>query len=109
MVVESITRLDHVLGMLEKRASSEFHGAMHPISVRMPIIAAATIDAFAKHSGHSKNRIIIELLELAIEEVTSQISEEDGERITKLRSKILREMVGPEEAPNEFSQATAED
>lgn len=109
MVVESITRLDHVLGMLEKRASTEFHGAMHPISVRLPIITAATIDAFAKHSGHSKNRIIIELLELAIEEVTSQIGDEDGENITRLRARILGDMVGPADHPTSFSQATAED
>lgn len=105
MVVESITRLDHVLGMLEKRADSEYTGAMHAISVRLPIVTAATIDAFAKHSGHSKNKIVVELLELAIEEVTAQISDKDGSRITSLRSKILREMLGPEDAPNKFEQA----
>lgn len=109
MITETITRLDHVLGMLEKRATTEFQGAMHPVSVRLPIITAATIDAFSKHSGQSKNRIIIELLELAIEEVTSQIGNEDGDIITKLRGKILRDMVGAEEALNSFSQATAED
>lgn len=109
MVVESITRLDHVLGILEKRASSEFHGAMHPISVRLPIVTAATVDAFAKHSGHSKNRILIELLELAIEEVTSQISDEDGACISKLRSKILQDLVGTAEHPNQLPQFTEED
>ena len=109
MLNETITRLDHVVGMLEKRANTDHIGAVHPISVRLPIITAATIDAFAQHSGHSKNKIMIELLELAIEEVTSAISDDDGEHIENLRSKILGEMVGPMDSPNKFSQATVDD
>lgn len=109
MNTETITRLDHVVGMIEKRANTENIGAMQSISVRLPIVAAATVEAFAKHSGRSKNKVLIELLELAIEEVTAALSDKDCLSVLDLRSKILFEMVGDPENPNVLEQAKAGD
>lgn len=92
---EEITKLDMVVALLEKTGKSEASTSVHPISVRIPTFDYANIEAMAQHSGLSRNKIICQLLDLALSEVWTALDEENGEAINKLRMKIYMEMVGP--------------
>lgn len=108
MVIEAMTRVDHVLSMIQKQTPPEGGGLTYPLSLRLPIVLAAQITAFAQHSGQSKNRIVIELLELAIEEVAPQLSDEDSGQIQALLSKFLIAETGLDDAYEQLIQSKQE-
>jgi hypothetical protein len=87
-----ITKLDLLLVLLEKRGNSEMMTSLHPISVRIPIFDYANIEAMAQHSGCSRNKIIIQLIEFALAEVWSGLDEENADEINKLRMSIYENM-----------------
>lgn len=92
---DEITKLDLVLALLQKTGKSEGHTAVHALSVRIPTFDYANIEAMAQHSGLSRNKIVCQLLDLALSEVWKGLDEENGKAINDLRMKIYMDMVGP--------------
>lgn len=99
---EAPTKLDLVLSILQKTGTTETYSSVHAQSVRMPTITFASIEALAAYSGHSKNKVICQLLEVALEEVWGALDKKNLKEISKLRSQILAELVAKE---SELAQA----
>lgn len=85
------TRLEIATALLTNKATSESMGAVRPYSIRVPLIEDATIKALHVYSGLSQNKVIVELLKVALDSVFQEMSEEDREQIFKLRGNILGE------------------
>lgn len=91
---DEITKLDVVLALLDKTGKTEAQTAVHALSVRLPAFDYANVEAMAQHSGLSRNKIICQLLDLALTEVWNALDEENGNAINKLRMKIYQDLVG---------------
>lgn len=87
-----LTKLDLLLSLIEKRGSSEMSTSVQPISVRIPTFDYANIEAMAQHSGCSRNKIIVKLIELALVEVWSGLDEQNAAEINNLRMLIWQNM-----------------
>lgn len=87
------TKMEMVVGLLSKTASSETNTSVHALSVRIPTIQYAAIEAMAQYSGISRNKVICELLDLAITNVLQEMESEHAEGIEALRAKLLMELV----------------
>lgn len=89
---DELTKLDLLLALLEKNGTSETMTSVHPISVRIPTFDYANIEAMAQHSGVSRNKIIVQLIEFALSEVWAGLNEENASAINKLRVSIYENM-----------------
>lgn len=90
---EMPTRLEMAVGLFTKTATSDATGSVHARSIRIPSIENITIDALAKYSGLSANKVIVELLQVALDEVFQGMSEEHRRAIFKIRGQMLMELV----------------
>ena len=90
---EPPTKLEHLVNMVGKTATSETVGSVHPISVRIPTIEYTTIQAISHHSGMSMNKTICQLLDVALDELWQQLGEEDRDRIAELRSGYINNIM----------------
>lgn len=102
---DDITKLDMVLALIQKTGKSEAYTPVHAISVRIPTFDYANIEAMAQHSGLSRNKIICQLLDLALTEVWGGLDEENAQIINELRMRIYTEMVGPGNEVTKLPQA----
>lgn len=90
---EPPTKLEMLVALVSKTAKSDAYGSVHPLSVRVPSVPFATIQAISQHSGMSMNKVICALLDVALDELWGGLSEEDCEPIAVLRSTILRDIM----------------
>lgn len=83
------TRLEMALALFTRTGTSEGIGSVHSRSVRIPTIANYTIEALAEYSGLSVNKVIVQLLEVALDEVCQGMTEEQRTGLFAIRSKHL--------------------
>lgn len=102
---EEPTRLDMILSLLQKTGTSESIGSVHAVSVRLPTVDFSTIEALAAHSGHSRNKIICQLLSFALSAVWDGLDAENQDAVQAIRSKILGQLVGSFDNPAKLPQA----
>lgn len=95
------TKMDMLIGLVSKSAKSETFGSVHPISVRIPTIPFTTIQAISKHSGMSMNKTIVSLLDAALDEMWSQLPQDDQDTIQTLRAEFIQAFI----ATGDFPQA----
>jgi signal transduction protein with GAF and PtsI domain len=86
---EMPSRLDMAVSLFTRKGTSEAAGSVHARSIRVPTIENVTIEALAQHSGLSVNKVICQLLEVALEEVFIAMPDEQREEVIKTRSAIL--------------------
>lgn len=91
---EDLTKLDMVLALLQKTGKSESQTAVQALSIRIPVFDYANIEAMAVHSGLSRNKIICQLIDLALTEVWRGLDDENSKAINELRFKIYRDLTG---------------
>jgi len=87
---EAPTKMEVLVGLVSKSAKSDAAGSVHPISVRIPTIPFTTIQAISKHSGMSMNKVIVTLLDAALDELWSQLDQDDQDNIARLRSDFIQ-------------------
>lgn len=87
---EDITSLDVFVGMVSRHADAEHVGAIQPVTVRMPLEMGCTVDAISQFSGQSRNRILIQALEVAIDQLYSSLPEADLKHINAIRGELFR-------------------
>lgn len=87
--VEAPTNLDLLVGMIRKTADEQSVGWIQSVSVRMPMVAACSIEALAQYSGQSRNKIIVKALDAALDLLWEQLPEDERKEVEKLRSMIL--------------------
>jgi signal transduction protein with GAF and PtsI domain len=87
---EMPSRLDMAISLFTRKGTSDTVGSVHARSIRVPTIENVTIEALAQYSGLSVNKVICQLLEVALEEVFMAMPEDQREELIKTRSAILR-------------------
>jgi hypothetical protein len=91
---EAPTRLEMAVDLFTRNGSSEAVGSVHARSVRIPTIENMTIEALALHSGLSVNKVIVKLLEVALDEVFQAMQEDQREQVYAKRAVLLRALLG---------------
>lgn len=102
---EAPTKMDILVDLVSKTAKTEFHGSVHPISVRIPTLPFTTIQAISKHSGMSMNKTITTLLDAALDEMWNKLDQADQDAIQHLRSDFLGVFI----ESGEYPQASKEE
>lgn len=97
---EMPTRLEMAISLFTRTGSSEAHGGVHARSVRIPTIEHVTIDALAEYSGLSANKVIVQLLEVALDEVTRGMTGEQCAELFAIRSKYFCKNVDKDGYPD---------
>jgi len=87
------TRLEMAVGLFTRSATSDAQGNVHARSVRIPSIENVTIEALAKYSGLSVNKVIVQLLEVALDEVFSAFSDKQRAELFAIRGQMLKDMI----------------
>lgn len=86
---EQPSKLDMALALFQRTGSSEGVGSVHGLTVRIPTIEYCSIEALAKHSGLSRNKVIVELLGVALDEVWQGLNPDDRHDLVRIRSEVL--------------------
>ena len=90
---EVIREAEHVAALIEGTATTRFMGATKVISVRLPILQIAELEAFANQSGRSRNAMVALLLDVAFEEVRAGLKAKTLKAIEAQKNvKISEEM-----------------
>jgi len=98
---ENPSRLDMAVSLFTNNSSSDAVGPVRAYSIRVPLLEDATIKALHVYSGQTQNKVIVQLLQVALDEVFQAMDESDRESIFKLRAGFLGDTV------NEVDQSQA--
>lgn len=94
------SRLEMAIALFTRTATSEMHGGVHARSVRIPTIEHVTIDALAEFSGLSSNKVIVQLLQVALDEVAQGMTGEQRAELFAIRSKHFGKKVDKDGYPD---------
>jgi len=89
---EEITRADILMAQLQNEGKSGFSGVVKGITCRLPVHQYSAIEAFSRHTGMSKNKLIVELLEVAVHDAIIALDGKNRKAFNKLQSQVLTEM-----------------
>lgn len=89
---EEISKADMLVALLQNEGKSEFHGLVKGITVRLPIHQYAAIESFSRHTGMSKNKVVCELLEVAVHTAVSSLDRTNRRAFNKHQSDVLTEL-----------------
>ena len=91
------------VALLTGRVSSTCHGMMQTVSVRIPDVMLWNIEAFTEMSnGQSRNRVINELLEVAIDVVSANLTKAEQEAFSALVNKHVHQFLEEHNSGKEF-------
>jgi hypothetical protein len=93
------TRLEMAISLFTRTGTSEFSGSVHARSIRIPSTENVTIDALAKYSGLSANKVICQLLEVALDEVFQGFSEDQRAQVFAIRGDMMKAVADKEGYP----------
>ena len=88
---EPLTPLDILVGMVSKTANEDNVGWLQSFSVRCPMTEACLLDALAAHSGHSRNKIAIQLIKAGLDSLWQQLPDSERKQISAIQSRLLAE------------------
>ncbi|MCT6721775.1 hypothetical protein [Acidovorax sp. K2F] len=86
---EVIRAADQAASVIEGRGKSEYVGLSKVISVRVPVILAAQVQALAHKSAKTRNSTVTTLLEVGLEEVRERLSEETLKDLVEIEQELL--------------------
>lgn len=86
------TKLQMFVAEIQKTGSSEYRGAVHSVTVRIPSFDFCTIEALSRAGGMPRNKVIVNLLESAIQEMWGELSPEMHETVSLLQGTILQDL-----------------
>lgn len=86
---EEITAAEHVAAIVEGRGKTEYIGSTTVISVRLPKVLEAEVQAFAHKSSKTRNAMVAHLLEVGLNEVKKHLSDETLFEIYELMNERL--------------------
>jgi hypothetical protein len=106
MSYQSPTPLRILVSQLQKNGSrSDKTTSVHALSLRIPTYDYATIEAIAQHSGVSRNKIVGQLIELALTEVFAALDNETSSALNDLRHQIYAKMLEPLSSGEQLPQS----
>lgn len=90
---EQPTKTEHVASIISGTGKSRMTAAAKAISYRVPISTLARVDAMAGQAGNSRNAMLNLLLDVALEEVGHELSEEVFQALQIREIGHLRQML----------------
>lgn len=84
------TKMEMFVAEIEKTGISDGRGVVHSVTARIPSLAFATIEALSRAGGMARNKVIVSLLESAIQEMWGELSPEMHEIVSGLQASILQ-------------------
>lgn len=96
------TKLEMFVAEIQKTAVSGGHGVVQSVTVRLPLVDFATIEALSRAGGMARNKVIVKLLESAIQEMWTELSPEMHEIVSGLQASILMDL--SDGAPGEVGE-----
>jgi len=94
MVIESedVSKMDILMSQLQNQGKSEYSGGVKGITVRLPVLQFAAIEALSRHSGMSKNKVMVELLDVVIATAVEALDRPNRKAFNKLQSEVLAQL-----------------
>jgi len=86
----ALTLLLHELG---HTGSSRYIGAVLPVSVRLELGLYAMVDVLTQRAGTSRNKVMNQLVEVAIDTVLNELPEQTAMEIRQEQGKVLIELL----------------
>lgn len=86
------SKLQMFVAEIQKTGTSDFRGVVKSVTVRLPLFDFATIEALSRAGGMPRNKVIVQLLESAIQEMWTELSPEMHEIVSALQAQILQEL-----------------
>ena len=93
METVEITSAEHAANIVEGRGKTEYQGMTKVISVRIPLLRAAQVQALAYKSGITRNGMISEILKVGLDEINRQLSEETILELSAIASELVADEV----------------
>lgn len=91
---QEISAAEHFAQMVEGKGNASGWQASKLISMRIPLIQLSRIDAFAEMINSNRNKAIVQLFEVAIEEVLNKLQDDVVlDNFRKLEGKKLSEFI----------------
>lgn len=81
--------LQYLVAELQQQVKSESMGLPFPVSVRLESNIYGCVEAFAHQSGSSRNKIINQLLEIAIDATLSSLPADLAHELTRLSCEFI--------------------
>lgn len=69
-------KLEMFLSEIKKTGTSESAGSVHSVTVRLPTSDFSSIEGLARFSGMARNKVIVNLLQVGIEQVLNGLDQE---------------------------------
>ena len=79
--------------MVTKTGNVEGFGSLHGVSIRLPTNEFCTVEALAKHSGQSRNKIIVQMIKACVERLNAEMAADELEAVQALRSELFKQFV----------------
>ena len=90
-------KLEIFLAEIQKTGTSESFGSVHSVTVRLPSVEFATIEALCRTSGLARNKVIVNLIQVALDEMWQGVNPEMRDVIASLQGIVLRDLVQDDE------------
>jgi hypothetical protein len=87
------SKLEMFVSEIQKTGKSSFSGAVNAMTVRVPTCDFARIEALTSHSGMPRNTVICNLLEIALDQVFSELNLENSRAVNSLSSEISNKLL----------------
>lgn len=90
---EVVTKAEHLAGVLTGNATSRMIADARPVLARLPVFTLAEVDAMATMGSKSRNAMLIHLLDVGLEEVRRQLTEERAQLLNEETTQRLVSLI----------------
>lgn len=88
-IVDDVTHAQHVAAIVAGTAQNNSVASAKNIAHRIPVHLCAQVDAMAQTAGKSRNAMINLLINVGVQEVRAEVSDEVGEALTIAEAKAI--------------------
>lgn len=92
MSIKGVSSEDIFLSMLQNQGKAEPRGFVKAITIRIPVHQYAAVEAYHRHTGLSKNRVISEALSFALDVAFRGLDRANKKAFTELESAVIAEI-----------------
>lgn len=90
------TKLQMLLLLLKSPSPALAEPSGISVTMQLPKAVFTRIDALSQHCGQTRNKVFVELIEVALADLEKELDEHDRKAIDILQSDITHSMVPPE-------------
>lgn len=88
------TKLQTLLVLLRSSAETHTLSKKHPVMLNLPTDLFTMVDTLSQYSGQTRNKVLCELVEVALAAVLNELTEEDKKSIASLKEEIHQSLLG---------------